>query len=944
MKVRARSLWLWSWVVTFPLTAFGLVWLLPVWRDARQFLVFHPANRHVSSDVTLTLRQLLQSRLNQLQEDLTSSWKSRWSGGTTPLPKIDLEVAPANLALLNASLPQSGKRSFVPAMLRYPNGNFEEVTVRYRGDSLHHWGFASKSWLIRTERDQLLAGQRRLHVVLPRWRSVANYHLNLKVASDLGLLSVSSTPVDLRINGRQHGGIHLLQPQVDEAFLRGRGLAPGDVYVGDMTWLDDDYVNEQPKGGLWELPWLWQKAASNPKAPEASTAPLEVLVQAINRAPIDNLIRLLDLDAWARFSAYMQLVAANHMDQGHNWKLYYDPTRLVFVPIVGDGNGLPDDIMKLTEDIPGRDVSITTPLLGRLHQDHRFLRLKNAALANFYGTQGDQRFFERLESFATQIAPTLRIFPQLDWIGLVDGKPIHYFNDADLRARIERVTPDLRAWFAQHRSNLATGTGDVKLSIIDPHTLRVALSGRGSVRLALQMAASAPSTDVSLAIQRPNGRREAAQLHPRVQVSENGRRLDLDWDLLAQRVIDLPSPTKPAGTHGVSTVTYDLVLSAPIAAETEVYATNGLGDRFKLIPTQPFEAIELADSNTAVLPTDFPVIRWTGVKTLSGLTEIAGDLEIAEGTLIRLGPGASLVVRGAIRAHGSSQHPIRIEAESPNQPWGVIAIIGSSGRGSQFDHCTISGGSSLSSAVGQLDGMLSFRDAGQVTLNDCQLSTATAHAISSGRSPLVIRRTRISDIRRNGIDLFGGPVEIDGLVVERSGRNAIELTETDATILNCRILRSGDHAILSRGHSRTIVLNTLVKDHVVGLHATDGAEVIAYNTTLTGSQLPLVASRAHFVSPNLSKITLAKCSVETSPLPFDLRDGSLLTVEDSEIHGNWRNPQAKIDPDSSSASAPGSPRHSSSWGQILPGRHWEQTSPNRRGAPAEIVDLPSPSA
>lgn len=927
-------------MATLPATLIGLVWLLPSWRDIRQFLVFHPASQHQSSDVNLELRQILLGRLNLIFADITSSWKSRWQTEVSPLSKVDLEVSPANLALLNEQLPRSGKTTFVQALLRYPNGGFEEVGVRYRGDSLHHWGFAAKSWLIRTEKDQLIDGKRRWHVVLPRWRSVGNYHLNLKLAARMGVLAVDSVPVDLRINRRQHGGIHLLQPQMDEAFLAARGLPAGDLFVGDMTWLDDNFFNEQPKGGMWELPWLWQKAAFNPDYPPESRRPLEMLFFRLNHGTLQEVIDLLDLPAWAKFSAYMQLAAANHMDMGHNWKLFYDPGKLAFVPVVGDGNGLPDNILDLTTTVPGRDLSLTTPLLARLHRSHAFLRLKNQAIVTFFQSGGDGAFFQDLSQFAREVSPTLATFPQLDWMGSVEGRPVHYFDDKALQQRIERVTPALTRWFSSHRDNQTVTTRNISAAVVDPRTLRIAVAGYASTTIGLRLAPGVEPPALLIRIHRADGASDEVDVSPWIR--REGDIVWIEWPLLAQRTGIIPSYGGPAGTHETKPTTYDLILDRLDADGLELLTRGPWGDAFA-IPRVAFLApLAVQADNTDVLPVMQTTTYWEGEITVTGITEIRSPLEIRPGTRVRLAPGASVIARGGIVARGTAEKPIRFEPTEAGGNWGTIALIGSQATGSEFLHCNFTGGSGADTPFGRLGGMVSARNAGKLRLEFCRLEESGGDLLSAIHGSLVLRNSLLRQARRDGLDLTKCPARIEWVDIESIRGNAIELTGGDASISTSRLIGSNDHAIVVRGPHHLVVINSLIRGHVIGLHAVDGAQAVAYNATFADNQIPVAASRKTFYHPNLSGIVLAKCAVESAPLPFDLRDDSTLTVLDTQIHGDWNDRLVSRDLLSNAGTGAATHETLAIHGQSLPGSHWNETDPTIRGYRANSFPLPSP--
>ncbi len=918
--------------MTAPLSIGGLIWLLPAWRDARQFLVWHPASLHRSSDVDLDLRQILLSRLAALRADVTSSWNARWSESPSPLARIDLEVAPANIAQLNEHLPRSGKEAFVRGLLRYPGGDFEKVGLRYRGDSLHHWGFAAKSWLLRTAKDRPIEGQRRWHLILPRWRSVANYHVNLRMAGHMGLLAADSSMVDVRINGRQHGGIHLLQSQQNESFLRNHQRLPSDLYVGDMTTFDDNFVNEVGFGGLWELPWLWQKAAVNNKFSEDSRRPLEILFYRLNHGTTAELMELLDVKAWADFSAYMQLFGANHMDMGHNWKLLYDAGKLTFTPVVGDGNGLPDAILANTVGIPGHDVSITTPLLARLHQSHEFLRLKNEALTRFLREGLDRIFFAELKSFHDAVAPTLAVYPQLDWIGTVDGRPVHYFDDADLGERIARVTPQLAAWFDAHRRNQTLRPEHLQSARVDRHTLRIAVDGYASARIGWRRVAGDAVRSVRLQIHRTDGRTESADVTSRLTTTDNITWLD--WPLLAQREIGLPRAGHAQTDHVVRPATYDLVFDGVDAAALELVAAGSLGEVFPVTRAPTLAVTPVSADNSGLLTAAYPVTQWSGEVVLDGLTEFHGPLEIAAGTRVRLGPGASLIARGRVTIRGSASHPVLIERHEPDQPWGTFAFIGPGTDGSSLAHCLIRGGSGLVSPFTLFSGMVSVRNASRVRFQHCQIEDNAGfddlfHAVYSSLDIVdcVFRRAF-----RDGVDLDICRATMLRTTIEQTGNDALDLMTSEAVVSQCRFRRAGDKGISAGEACKVVVLDSRLDDNVTGIQAKDGSQALLYNVTLAGNGVHLSAYHKNRSYPGTARLVLAKSAATPEGTLSDLNDQSALTVIDSQLPARAAGPLVSTDAISDAGVSARSDAPGEAFGRLLPGEHWSSIDSRRRGS------------
>lgn len=924
------KVWRWSWILTLPLFALGAVWLLPAGRDARQFLVFHPASLHRSSDVDLDLRQILLGRLATLAADVASSWKSRWTAGANPLGRVDLEVAPADQALLGDNLPRSGKDGFVPGLMRFPEGGFEEVGLRYRGDSIHHWGLAAKSWLVRTEKDQPIEGQRRWHVILPRWRSAANYFVNLQMARRMGLIAGNPSLVNLRVNGRQHGGVHLLEPQQDEVFLRQAGLPPGDLYVGDMTPLDDNYVNEAPHGGLWELPWLWQKAATNPDTPATGNRPLEILFFHVYHGPAEALGELLDLPAWARFSAYMQLFAGEHMDMGHNWKLYLNPASGKFAPLLGDGNGLPDNVLEMTAALPGRDVSITTPLLARLHQDHAFLRLKNEALTAFFREGLDREFFANLEHFRASVSPTLAVFPQIDWMGSVEGRPIHYFDDGDLADRIRAVTPALTTWFKEQRYHATLDPKDVAAAPAGPATWRLQVRGFASVRVGLRLPAGAATPSLRLGVHRPDSTVETVDATPLLR--REGDTVWLDWALLAARSVGKPTIGGGPVAHETAAATYDLELGGLPAGQCTPVARGDLTAPFAVDTFVSLPDIPVAAGNTGLLPALPVPVQWSGEVALAGTTEIHGPLVIAAGTTIRLGPGASLLLHGRVTAAGTATQPVRFIRAQPNAPWGAVVLAGADG--SRFEQCEFTGGAGWSSPFESTPAMLSIRATRDVSVHDSRLtgSPGTTDLLEGISAGLEISRTEFRGAVRTGLSLQHSDAKLRGITVTAAGNSGLNLRGSQVTLSGSLIGDNRLNALVASWASRFVVIDTRIQGSGVGLLAEDASIVSLYNVTFGKNQLQVSAGLRNAAYLGNVAITLAKSVVSPAALAFDVRDQARLTVLDSRIDRQSLYTGITADDLSDAVETPRSAEPANSLNQLLPGPDWQTTNSRIRGA------------
>lgn len=936
------AIWRWSVLVTLPLAILGMVWLPSVWRDTKQFLVWHPASMHRSSDVDLNLRQILRARLVALRTDVFSAWKARWAPRSETLPTVELTISPTNLARLNANLPRSGKQDFVRGMMRYPNGNFEKVGLRYRGDSLHHWGFAAKSWLVRTSAERLIEGRRRLHVVLPRWRSVGNYHANLRIAEQMGILAVESRLTNLTVNGRQHGGIYLLQPQQDEAFLRNHRRLPSDLYVGDMTPLDDNFVNEVPFGGLWELPWLWQKAAANNKFEEESRRPLEILFFRTHHGSDEELLELLDLPAWARFSAYMQVMAAGHMDMGHNWKLLFDAGKLTFEPVVGDGNGLPDDVLEQTAGLPARDVSITTPLLARLHRNHQFLRLKQAAIADFFHRELDRSYFVELDAIAETIGPTLRVFPQLDWHGTVDGHDLFYFGDRALRQRLAAVRPQLERWFDEQRAANTARPENVRACAVDARTVRLQIEGHAAAKIGLRLPGTAPLKSAILRIWREGGMAEQVEVTSLLHANDG--LVWLEWPLLGQREIETPAPTHSRSDHRVRAASYDLLLDEIDARNVEVHvATNG-GGHFPVPLQTEFGKTLIAPSNTSLLPQPREVLHWENEVVINGIMDIRRDLDIAPGTRVRLAPGAALILRGKISARGSSAYPVSFERQDPATPWGILAVVGRGCDSSFFEHCRFFGGSGLVTPFTVFSGMVSVRDVHSIRFDACEFGDNSGYddLFHAAYSELQIKDSVFQHAWRDGIDLDLCTASIDNTAVDGTGNDGLDVMTSNVVVTRSRLLHGTDKGLSAGEAAKVVVIDTVIADNQIGVQAKDATEILLYNVTLRRNATALSGYHKNRSYSGTARLRLARSVIDQNGHAIDLRDHSELQVWDSQtpsligtnVHVTVTAGAGQAHSDRQAAPPP-------PFGELIPGEHWRNADQTRLGATEHpILTLP----
>ena len=607
-------------------------------------------------------------------------------------------------------------------------------------------------------------------------------------------------------------------------------------------------------------------------------------------------MELLDVPAWARFAAYMQLFAANHMDMGHNWKLLYDHGKLRFEPVLGDGNGLPDDVLSLAGDIPGLDVSVTTPLLARLHEDHTFLRLKNEALASFFHNGLDRTYFDELDHLIKTVGPILDVYPQLDWIGTTDGQPVHYFDGRQLRERAERVKPVLQQWFTEQRAELALGTSTtVRAAAPSPDTLRVEVNGYGSVRVRVRGASRPAAGAMTLSVQSADGTRHAFDVTSYARETAEGLLLDLP--LLAQRLITAPTMARPQGRHEVAATTYDLRIPGAKLTPDQLECLGLFEEvvRPEIVPS--LGVASFARMNVDIVPAPETTVRWEGLVELDALTEIKGRLTVAPGTRIRLGPGASVIVRGSLDARGTSAAPIVVERRDPAKAWGAFVVIGTGIEHSYFSYCRMSGGSGLVSPYVIFSGMISIHYQAVADVDHCHFSDNTEF---DDQFHVVYSTVHVSDsvfeaAASDAIDLDISRATFERIHVIAPGNDCLDLMTSHVVISASTLERAGDKGVSVGEASEVAVLDSRLERNAIGLQAKDGSVAVLYNSTLTGNHQQLSAYHKNLSYPGAARIDVAKSIIDGADVPFSLKDGSTARVFDSRVPN--RRPIAGVEMD-----------------------------------------------
>ncbi len=869
------AVWRWSWLLTLPISIAFVAWVRVTWQRYHTFRV---------EQATLEgfpLRDVGAMTLGEMVRHLEVAWTR--AGDYRPLPALrtlDLHVPTVGLARLDADLPHSGSQ-FVEAVLG-SGGQKWRAEVRYRGDNVYHWGYAKKSFRVKTKRGQLFEGMRAFNLIVPRTKELLNNYAAYRLAHRLGLIAPRVELVELRVNGAIRG-VHVLTEQLDESTLRSQSYMPGDLYSGDAVALRA-YVGIA--NDLFRYPALWEKQAANNHYELTSRAPLEALLAVVNAAPSEarhaRLRELVDLDAFAAFSALEILSATIHVDTEHNWRLFYDANRGRFVPVVWDLFGWDASNAPDPGQGPRLDV-LSSPMHAVLHADAGFLAARQRILARFFASGEHATFLQAISADMAAVQPAVERDPELT-MQVRSVRPAAVVTAMqEMRQQIARLWQDIEDAYTRPREPVTYWRTERGIAFLLRDRVPIT-----RVRLSLNQAARPGAAAVAW---RRFG--EQHQTDISASTSGHGTEVTIDVALSARHVLQIDSMRTfevKVNRAVLRPAAYELLIEGVDPATViDVRCERGGGAFESAVPGTPRELVDLGDVWRPVEPRAVRLPRvWRGRVELAGVTVIDDPLVIEPGTVVRLAPAASLVLRQRVLARGTAAAPIRFEP-TDDKPWGVIALQGQDASGSQFVHCELRDGSGYKTPLFEYSAMLSIHDVRDVLLSHCHLRDSR---IVDDMLHTVYADLRVTDCSFTGaladaVDLDISHATFERCTFEKSGNDGLDLMTASALVVDCIFRGCGDKGISVGEDSRLLAVRPKMVQCNFGVQSKDdstaalihaelfenkvaidaykknwryghGGRVFAYNSSLLRNGKTATADKD-------SRVLLRDCQVDVAP-------------------------------------------------------------------------------
>lgn len=405
MKAIIIRVFLWSWLLTLPVTILGAY---VGYKAVERFQTFQV--RYDPAPGVFPFSSYIRSEWDALYQKTSASIKKIFNPNSK-LRTVNIFVPEANVAKLNSHLPQSGF-NYVKARMVH-DGKLIKIKIKYRGDFLNHWGFDKKSIRVKTSKNNLFNGMRTFNLQAPKFTEHLNNYFAYQLGEKLGLITPRSELIRLLVNNKDQG-VHILVEQLKEETLRRNELMPADIYRGEI--IGKDRFFDSGATNLFETAAVWDKVSSNNHYDAAAKNSLQKLLDLIddqdNLDTQRELSALLDIDAWARFSVFEALAQTKHFDHMHNWRLYYDPWRQKMVPIIWDPVGWVKGWSPKSGEFAVPEV-IVTELHQALFKNGDFIRARFDVLQDFFSSSESDEFIKFVSDSIDGLEHELRIDPQL---------------------------------------------------------------------------------------------------------------------------------------------------------------------------------------------------------------------------------------------------------------------------------------------------------------------------------------------------------------------------------------------------------------------------------------------------------------------------------------------------------------------------------------------------
>lgn len=462
--------------ISFAYHLYGLLWF--------RFVVIEPPK-----DLRITALTTAGAAIDALfaTVNATGQWlEGHPVAGKSKLETIELFVEPGSLAEMGSDPPESAKRRYYSARMRYPDGELRSIRYRFRGRSYWHFNPKKPSLRLRLPDDDPLPLWQSINLINPEDRTMLSNPLGEHLAQELGVVTPVTDFVRLFIDD-EYFGVYQRTTKEDDLMLQRNGRIPGPFYVGD------------------HLQRRWQAAHFKMMGTDIGVGmkPIAKLVNAIyspeGRERVNNIWSVLSKEKFVAWLVAMNLAGGVHTDFVHNNLFYYNSRLEKLEPVVSDINGhglqtAPKEGERLNVF---RGARFDIPLNERMHPllnvalrdpDFRYMRNKllYAALKSFGSAENQKKlvmqWYDQMESDVR--ADYRKSAIELSFVG--------WYRFAYTNKQYDKAIARLLTWIERREAFLMNELLDTAVSVAiesedqSAHRVTIGVDGNAGVLFDLQ--------------------------------------------------------------------------------------------------------------------------------------------------------------------------------------------------------------------------------------------------------------------------------------------------------------------------------------------------------------------------------------------------------------------------------------------------------------------------
>ncbi|MBF0196816.1 MAG: CotH kinase family protein [Planctomycetes bacterium] len=854
-----------SWWLSLPLSLFFIYWMIQTGYRVYQY--------HILVEYEFDYYSLHRSGMYEFKQSIKSLCQKALGPLVSikePYAKTDIYLPKSKEKSLNSNLPWSGY-DYKKGAIRMPDGKIAKAKIRYRGDNHHHWAIFKKSFRVKMRKNKLYQGAKTFNIISPK-NDLINNRLGFDIAQRLGMMVPENYFTDLYLNG-ENRGIHLFTEQLREITLRRHQRMPGDMYVGEMFFKD---AYPQLAAPLFQHPGIWSKIAINNHYDEFADAPIRQLCRLLAAPPTkdnqDKLLELLPPKIWGPFFAFETVAQTYHYTEGHNWRLYYDPAKSIFEPVIWDPHAYVNYYM--ADDRMSAHLDVMTSYFHRvLLQNYAYLHERNRILQDFFATNQDELIKKDLTEMIRRLDPYI----VREYLWSADVKR----NRIDIaRKWMEASLKDLRYHYYEKKDQLHYSK--------EEKGLRLNVQGRIPIEKTRLTFSHSPSNDIRVFVHYIyRGVLKKVDVSKNIEVS--GSKVTLKTPFLSR----YERLTIPHNARDLKQLSMD-VLPATYEIHFPDLPTHYTLNKVQVLRAGEFESVEEASEIPLVSFNEGSHIVveskitspevWQGEVNIEGVKEIKGDIIIKPGCLITLEEGASLLISGHVSAKGTEKAPISFKPASKN-PWGVVLLKGEGANDSELSHCTFEGGSGYKTPLREYSALFSVHDVRGLRISHCYFKNSKivddmVHAVYS---ELSMKHCRFINSLSDAVDLDICQATLENCHFQNSGNDALDLMTSEVCLYKCSMSSSGDKGV-SVGERTTLFMQECsIRECHIGVQSKDTSKALLWDCNFAHNKKALDAYHKNMQYPAGGQIFLHQCEFDENELEVAAAKDSFIQLVDCRL-------------------------------------------------------------